>query len=115
MRQAGILASAGIVALTDYREQLAIDHENAGSLAEGLARIDELQVTWSSTNMVFVWVVGGREAELVDWLRERSILVAGRNALRLVTHRDVSKQDIERVVREAKNFFRKAGAALNPG
>jgi threonine aldolase len=108
MRQSGILAAAGIVALTGYREQLAVDHENARLLAEGLAEFDELQVTWSSTNMLFVRVSGGREGELTHWLKERGILVAGRGSLRLVTHRDVSREDIDTVVREVMEFYGKS-------
>ena len=107
MRQTGILAAAGIVALTDYREQLAVDHENARLLAERLIEIDGLQVNWSSTNMVFVRVPGRREGELTGRLKEAGILIAGRDALRLVTHRDVSREDIDTVTREVKKFFGK--------
>ncbi len=106
MRQAGVLAAAGIVALTREMSRLAMDHENARILAEGVAGVDELEVTWSSTNMLFIRVSGGREGELTAWLKARGILVGGRGSLRLVTHRDVAREDLERVVREVKGFFR---------
>ena len=110
MRQAGILAAAGIVALTDHREQLAVDHENAGVLAKGLSEIGELDVdpTAVQTNMVFVRMNGERKDELTRWLKERGILVAGRGSLRLVTHRDVSREDIDTVVREVMEFYGKS-------
>ena len=104
MRQTGILAAAGIVALTAYEEQLAMDHDNARLLAEGLAGIGGLEVAWTGTNILFVGVAGGREGELAMRLRERGILVGGRGALRFVTHRDVSREEIERVVREVRGW-----------
>ena len=106
MRQTGILAAAGIMALTEYREQLTVDHDNARLLAEGLAEIVGLEVTWTSTNMVFVRVTGEGEGELAVRLRERGILVGGRGALRFVTHRDVSREDVDRVVRVAVELLR---------
>ena len=112
MRQAGMLAAAGILALTDdYQEQLTEDHDNARSLSEGLAEINELQVTWTSTNMVFVRVAGEKEQELAGWLKKRGILLSGRDALRLVTHRDVSREDIDTVVREVMEFYGKPDVA----
>ena len=100
MRQAGILAAAGIVALTQEMSRLTIDHENARLLAEGLAVIGGLEVKWSGTNMVFVRVNEGRAGELTAFLKERGILAGGRGALRLVTHRDVDRGDVERVIKE---------------
>jgi threonine aldolase len=110
MRQVGMLAAAGIVALTDFREQLADDHENAGVLAEGLSEIGELDVDPAAvqTNMVFVRVKGDRKDEFTGWLKARGILVAGRGLLRLVTHRDVSREDIDTAVRVMREFFSKS-------
>ena len=106
MRQSGILAAAGIVALTQEMPRLAIDHENARLLAEALAGMDGLEVTWSFTNMLFVRVKGGREGALTAELKARGILVTGRSSLRLVTHRDVAREDLERVVRGVEGFLR---------
>lgn len=110
MRQAGILAAAGIVALTTQVERLAEDHANARLLAEGLAEIEELGLdpTIVQTNMVFLSLEKERAALLAAHLRERGILVAGRDVLRLVTHLDVTADDIATVVRACKDFFSNA-------
>jgi threonine aldolase len=99
MRQAGILAAAGLLALEEGGERLAEDHANARRLATGLAEmglpVDPAAV---QTNMVFVPLPPTTATELAAFLRERGILVAGREALRLVTHRDVTAPDIDRVI-----------------
>lgn len=107
MRQAGILAAAGIVALTSHMERLAEDHANARRLAVGLAEIGELGVDPAAveTNMVFLRLDGERSAALAVHLRERGILIAGRDAIRLVTHLDVTADDVERVVTACRAFF----------
>jgi threonine aldolase len=105
MRQSGILAAAGIVALTREVQRLAVDHENARLLGEGLATVDELEIVRNATNMLFVKVGGDRGGALTVWLKERGILVGGRDALRLVTHRDLERKDLDRVLKEVKGFF----------
>ncbi len=111
MRQAGILAAAGIVALTTQVERLAEDHANARLLAEGLAEIEDLCLDPASvqTNMVFLCIEKERAALLADYLRGRGILVAGRESLRLVTHRDVAADDILSVVWACRDFFARKG------
>ena len=99
MRQAGILAAAGLLALEEGMEQLAQDHDNARRLATGLAELGlPVDPAAVQTNMVFVPLPPSTAAELTAFLRERGILVAGREALRLVTHRDVTAPDIDRVI-----------------
>ncbi len=107
MRQAGILAAAGVVALTSHVERLAEDHANARLLAEGLAEITELNLdpTAVQTNMVFICLESERAALLAGYLRERGILIGGREALRLVTHLGVTTDDIPIVVGACKDFF----------
>ncbi len=107
MRQAGILAAAGVVALTSNVERLAEDHANARLLAEGLAEITELNLdpTAVQTNMVFICLESERAALLAGYLRERGILIGGREALRLVTHLGVTTDDIPIVVGACKDFF----------
>ena len=107
MRQAGILAAAGIIALRDHVDRLAEDHENACLLAEGLAQIDELVIDPSSgqTNMVFVSLDKSRYEALRDYLKHRGILIGGREMIRLVTHMDVTTEDIKTVIEAIKNFF----------
>ncbi len=107
MRQAGLLAAAGIVALEEGVERLGEDHANARRLAEGLAAIPELAIDPAAvqTNMIFAPLAATRAAELTGFLRERGILIAGRESIRLVTHRDVSAGDIERVIAAFVEFF----------
>jgi len=117
MRQAGVLAAAGIVALTEHVERLAEDHDHAQCLAEGLAGIGALRFDPAAvqTNMLFLPLPPETAASLTAFLRERRILVAGRGGLRLVTHLDVTADDIGRVVAAFEEYFRTragSGAAL---
>lgn len=106
MRQAGILAGAGIYALENNVERLAEDHTNAKALAEGLAAIDGFDVDLSKivTNMVFVDMEQGRKEQLECYLKERGILVGGYGQLRLVTHLDVAADDVAAVVEAVRAF-----------
>ena len=100
MRQAGVLAAAGILALTEQVERLAEDHHNARRLAEGLSGLDGIEIDPGTvqTNMVFVRAAKSRLVTLQSFLAERGILVGGYGDLRLVTHLDVDSRDIDRVV-----------------
>jgi threonine aldolase len=108
MRQVGVVAAAGIYALSKNVERLAEDHDNARRLADGLSAIDELSLDRElvQTNMVFVRLPAGREDALRLHLKENGVLIAHENPLRIVTHLDISKDDIDRVVRLVKSFFR---------
>ncbi|MBU0961217.1 MAG: low-specificity L-threonine aldolase [Proteobacteria bacterium] len=107
MRQAGILAAAGIFALAHNRQRLAEDHENAALLAQGLSDIDEIAVDFheAQTNMVYVDFPSESAALLPEFLQQRGILVSGGAKVRLVTHLDVAEEDIQRVVEAYKEFF----------
>jgi len=107
MRQAGILAAAGIVALTSHTERLSEDHENARRLADGLAEIEGVAVNPASvqTNMVFVGVDRSVAGPLAGFLKERGILVFGQENLRLVTHLDITADDVNTVVGAFRDFF----------
>jgi threonine aldolase len=109
MRQAGILAAAGIYALTHHVERLAEDHENAKLLAKGLAEIDELGVDPSrvQTNMIFFSMEPSRFKSLQTYLKERRILISGREKVRLVTHLDVTRGDIRITIEAFKDHFAK--------
>jgi threonine aldolase len=107
MRQAGIIAAAGIIALEEGLERLAEDHANARRLAEGLAELGlPVDPATVQTNMVFLNLPQEECAELTLCLRVRNILVSGRGCLRLVTHRDVSAEDIETVIAACGEFRR---------
>ncbi len=108
MRQAGILASAGIYALENNIHRLAEDHANATLLAEALSGIEELSIDpyCVQTNMVHVRVNTTTAAGLSAFLRKRGILIAGRESIRLVTHMDVTEQDVRTVTEAFKEYFR---------
>lgn len=102
MRQAGILAAAGVYALDNMVDRLAEDHLRASQLAEGFADIRALRLAKGSpfTNMVFVRVQENSKltsGELVAQSKENGILVneSGRNELRFVTHHDVGDEAVE--------------------
>jgi len=98
MRQAGVVAAAGLVALETLVPRLAEDHANARLLGEALARARGVRLAPVETNIV-VGVLEGRSAsDAVAALRERGVLAIAMDArtLRLTTHRDVSRQDCER-------------------
>jgi len=98
MRQAGVLAAAGLVALETLIPRLAEDHANARLLGEALSRRPGVQLAPVETNIV-VGVLSGRTApEAVAALREHGVLATAMDTrtLRLTTHRDVSRPDCER-------------------
>jgi len=105
MRQAGLLAAGGIHALQNNVERLAQDHENARTLAEGLSGIHNIKVAPAQTNMVYMTIEPQRSAPLREFMKERGILVSGQGSMRLVTHLDVDRADIDRFVRTMKDFF----------
>lgn len=104
MRQAGVLAAAGLVALEDSPRRLAQDHANARFLAEALAGLQGIQIDLASvqTNIVIFDIseLGVTTAEFSDRLKERGILANGISAthMRMVTHLDVTREDCERAV-----------------
>ena len=107
MRQAGVLAAAGSIALHDQLQRLAIDHDTARRLAEGLSAIDELSIDLSivQTNMVFIDCAPELQQSLKDFLQMRGVLIGGYGNLRLVTHLDIDGEDIPTVVAAFKKFF----------
>ena len=105
MRQAGIIAAAGLYALENHVERLAEDHSNAVSLASGLRDIDGVDVTDVQTNMVYVDLGEVDPRVLFTFLRERNVLIHEARRLRLVTHLDIHEKDLETVVDAFKAFF----------
>ncbi|HTO54443.1 MAG TPA: low-specificity L-threonine aldolase [Myxococcota bacterium] len=103
MRQAGILAAAGLYALEHHVKRLADDHAHARRLAAGLATLSGVTVSTPETNIV-VFRHAGAPA-LCERLRARGVLMSALSgdAVRAVTHLDVSAQDVDRalaIVRE---------------
>ena len=96
MRQAGILAAAGLIALEQMPARLYEDHANARLLAEALAHMENVAIDLDAveTNIVIFRLTGGlTAAELVARLKGRGILAStvGPDAIRLVTHHDVDR------------------------
>ncbi len=95
MRQTGIVAAAGIHALDHHLARMTDDHRNAARLAEGLAELPGVEVQRQDTNMVFADLGPAAEA-IADAAAANDILLAiwGRES-RMVTHLDISDDDIE--------------------
>ncbi|MCF7716946.1 low-specificity L-threonine aldolase [Aeromonas jandaei] len=100
MRQAGMLAQAGLFALEQHVARLADDHRRAKRLAEGLAALPgiELDLSLVQSNMVFLRLAKGEPAQLLAFMKERGILFSGYGELRLVTHLQINDDDIEEVI-----------------
>ncbi len=95
MRQAGVLAAAGLVALDEALPRLAEDHAHARRLGEALGRGRGVRVTPPQTNIVVATLEGRSAPEVAAALQERGVLGIAMDArtLRLVTHRDVDAED----------------------
>ncbi|MGB9611427.1 MAG: beta-eliminating lyase-related protein, partial [Bryobacteraceae bacterium] len=106
MRQAGVLAAAGLVALEQTPPKLAEDHANARLLAEGLANLRGVRVEPAvpPTNIVIfdIAATGVPAAELSARLKQRGVLInpISPTALRAVTHYDVSRADCRRALEQ---------------
>jgi threonine aldolase len=109
MRQAGIVAAAGVVALERMVDRLAEDHVNARTLAETVATLPGLSVDLASvqTNIVIIRVSRGERAESIKATerlvagcaaRKVKIHAMGPTAIRCVTHKDVDAEDIRRAI-----------------
>jgi len=112
MRQAGVLAAAGLIALEESPKGLPEDHANAKRLAEGLAELPGVKIDPEKvvTNIVIFDVAGtGQTADTIcAQVRERGVLMSGfGTAIRAVTHYDVSSADIETALRELRNVLSK--------
>jgi threonine aldolase len=104
MRQAGIIAAAGIVALEEMVDRLAEDHANAKALARGLAAIPGVKINPDvvETNILFYSLEGVAISEFVARLRERGIFVGGG---RMVTHYGITREDVDDVLEEARTVI----------
>jgi threonine aldolase len=104
MRQVGVLAAAGLIALEDTPRRLPGDHANARFLAEGLARIPLIQIDPQkvATNIVVFDVssTGLASAEISARLKQRGVLINGINErlMRAVTHYDVDRAQCARAL-----------------
>ena len=110
LRQAGVLAAAGIHALENHVDRLNEDHARAELLAKELAEIDGIEVAARDTNMVFITITGA-EPDLQQRLGDRGVLCSVRDSaysdlarpdhvsvVRLVTHLDIGDDDVSAAV-----------------
>jgi threonine aldolase len=104
MRQAGIMAAAGIVALDEMVDRLAEDHANARALVEGLSSIPGVEVdpSFVETNILFFGVSAMPMPDFVAALRQRDVLVGPG---RMVTHYGVTRSDIDDVLQAVSDVL----------
>ena len=104
MRQAGILAAAGIIALTEMTERLQEDHDNAAYMAEKLSEVKGLEVykERQQINMVFFKLKDYplSSSQLVKYMAENNVIINGEDngMMRFVSHAYVSREEIDKVV-----------------
>jgi threonine aldolase len=108
MRQAGILCAAAKIALTENVEKLKIDHENAKYLANQLNGIPGFSVNIEQvvTNMVFAKVDDSIDIQrAAKFLKENGIIISPSENMRLVTHLDINKEDIDTFIYTLKSIL----------
>jgi threonine aldolase len=105
MRQVGVIAAAGLVALEEGPKRLHIDHDNAKILAEGLAKLPRIRIRPEKvqTNIVIydIGETGLTSKQFLERLAQRKVLGGPVDArrIRMVTHLDVDRNDVEQAVR----------------
>lgn len=122
MRQAGVLAAAGLIAITEMVERLADDHAHAAQLAHGLARIDGILLDPATvkTNIIYFDIAPSANltgGALVAGLKRRGILASatGSRRLRFVTHYQISAGDVEAVLEGVAETMRQRETAMGGG
>ena len=111
MRQNGILAAAGIIALRDMQMRLVEDHENAKYMADLLSKISGVNVMWDCLDINMVFFTIDRSAEIVSALEgemlKRGIKIGGysEGAMRWVLNNDINREDIDTAVFELKDLL----------
>jgi threonine aldolase len=102
MRQAGIFAAPGIIALDTMIDRMDEDHQNAKLLAQGIAEIDGLKIDpdMINTNIVIMEVLTKPIIDFISNLKEKGLLVshADTNRARLVTHYGIESSDIKKTL-----------------
>lgn len=111
MRQAGVIAAAGIVALEEMVDRLHEDHEHARILAEGIAELPDVRIDLDTvqTNIVVFRLdpVRWTPAAFIAAMREQGVLLGGfgDDRLRFVTHYGIERTDIDRALQAAKRVL----------
>lgn len=108
MRQAGVIAAAGLIALRDGVDRMVEDHDHAKMLADGLEGLGGVKVRrdWLQTNMVWVDYADDQSKQLVSAAKDAGILLsASYSDGRLVMHRDVSTKDVQTLTNFMQEYF----------
>jgi len=108
MRQAGIIAAAGIYALDNNLKRLETDHENASYLAGELSSFKGINIIYQATNMIFLKLNMPLKtvSELADYLKTNGVLIFPSETIRLVTHLGMDRDDVKKTVSLISDFFR---------
>jgi threonine aldolase len=110
MRQSGILAAAAIYALENNVQRLQEDHDNARWLEQQLRDIGvEIVEPGAQTNILYVRQTAEQAAKLGPWMREHGVVISSGPLTRLITHINISRQDLEKVVDLWQRFLRNPG------
>jgi threonine aldolase len=120
MRQAGVLAAAGLIALEEMPARLGEDHENARLLADAVADCEAADIdlqTVQTNILIFKLRSGGDAAAFCAALKERGVLASGvaARAVRFVTHFDVSREDCVQAAAIAKELLEDWGSEQEVG
>jgi len=114
IRQGGIVAAAGIIAIEKMTHRLSEDHKNARILAEGLAEIPEIYIDVNKvdTNILFVDYKAKTPDifTFIDQLNDHNILclALGSDCLRMVTHNDINEEDIYKTLTIINEIFKQS-------
>lgn len=115
MRQAGIIAAAAKIALEQNPQKLALDHQNAKYLANALNQLPNVSVNLEhvETNMVFATFAAAVDVvSLVEKLKHQDILLTPGNPMRLVTHLDIDKTDIDNFIQQLNHALKQVKEQL---
>jgi threonine aldolase len=106
LRQAGVLAAAGLYSLEHHVDRLVEDHAHAERLAEGLRGLPGLEVEPPQTNLVWVKVAPALASDFAAKLATHGVLVTGSTLVRFVTHLDISTADVDRALAAVRAVVR---------
>jgi threonine aldolase len=108
MRQVGILGACGLIAVNKMSKRLFVDHENAKLMEEILKKIPNIKIDYSmrDINMVFFDIDDERKYELHNFMEKNGVkILPYENGFRFVTHKDISKNDVEKAMNLVLKFF----------
>jgi len=115
MRQAGILAAAGLISIEDMTKRLYVDHQNADKLAEQLKKIPEIELfdQLRDINMVYFKLKVESPQKLVEYALSKNCKInpPGQGVFRVVTHHDISSDDVDAFVEIITSFIKENPSA----